>query len=212
MIDSLMAFEDEAESSTILDRLGLRTDGGCDGGSIARYGLLTLHRPSNVDDPESILNILAGLEDLLADCLVVFPAHPRTRHRIVEFGLEHHLLRDATGGTKGMVLTDPLGYLDFLCLMKHAMIVVTDSGGIQEETTILGVPCVTVRENTERPVTVEQGTNIIAGTQREKIGEAVRSQLKCTRGYSVPKYWDGQAAGRIVDVLIQASLKCESPI
>ena len=101
------------------------------------------------------------------------------------------------------MLTDPLGYLDFLCLMKHAAIVVTDSGGIQEETTCLGIPCVTVRENTERPVTVESGTNVVAGTKKEKVREAIRRQLRRKSSAAMPKNWDGKAAARIVDILIQ---------
>jgi UDP-N-acetylglucosamine 2-epimerase (non-hydrolysing) len=101
------------------------------------------------------------------------------------------------------MLTDPLGYLDFLCLMKHASIVVTDSGGIQEETTCLGIPCVTVRENTERPVTVDCGTNVVAGTKKDNIQEAIRRQMHREAGSTMPKNWDGRAATRIVDILIQ---------
>lgn len=105
---------------------------------------------------------------------------------------------------RGILLIDPLGYLDFLCLMKHARLVITDSGGIQEETTCLGVPCVTVRENTERPVTVEKGTNIIAGTEKEKVRRAIHEQM--TRKYETtpPENWDGQAAKRIVEILVQS--------
>ena len=167
MIDSLLAFKDRAEASTVLDRLQLRAPGNSnsDANSVIRYSLLTLHRPANVDDPGTFRNIIAGLESLGKECPIVFPVHPRTRQRIVEYGLESSLEVDdqlETGGSKrvrhGLVLTEPLGYLDFLCLMRHAAIVVTDSGGIQEETTCLGIPCVTVRENTERPVTIESGT------------------------------------------------------
>ena len=130
-----------------------------------------------------------------------------------EFGLEPHLgmngtkiegdARDSGNRRHGIVLTDPLGYLDFLCLMKHATLVVTDSGGIQEETTCLGIPCVTVRENTERPVTVESGTNTIAGTKKESINDAIRRQTGRRTSGGVPKKWDGQAATRIVDVFIR---------
>lgn len=207
MIDSLVAFKEKAEASTILERLRLRAqiNGGSDGNSTIRYGLLTLHRPSNVDNRDTFLNILAGLEELITDCPVIFPVHPRTRQRITEFGLERHLGVDATTSSdKRIILTDPLSYLDFLCLMKHASMVVTDSGGIQEETTCLGVPCVTVRENTERPVTVECGTNVIAGTSKEGIREAIRQQMARKGSGGVPRNWDGQAAPRIIDVLIRA--------
>jgi len=206
MIDSLVAFKEKAEASTILERLGLslQMHSGSDGNSISRYGLLTLHRPSNVDTRETFLNIVSGLEELIAKCPVVFPVHPRTRKRIAEFGLGCHLGTSGTKGSdNGIILTDPLGYLDFLCLMKHASIVVTDSGGIQEETTILGVPCVTVRENTERPVTVECGTNIVAGTSTERIKGAIRQQMERKGSHGVPKNWDGQAAPRIIDVLFR---------
>jgi len=198
MIDTLLANSERAESSAILDRLGLRSS------SVTRYGLLTLHRPSNVDDREVFSEILAGLEDTLGECKVVFPVHPRTRQRIREFGLE---LAENKGspvpGRTGMLLTDPLGYLDFLCLMKHASVVITDSGGIQEETTCLGVPCVTVRENTERPVTLEMGTNLLAGTKRTDIKNAIERQLQTKRTHRAPKLWDGQAALRIVDALVR---------
>jgi UDP-N-acetylglucosamine 2-epimerase (non-hydrolysing) len=199
MIDSLLAFTDRAEASTILRDLDLRTPPAHTGGHgpIRPYALLTLHRPANVDARAALLNILAGLQDLAETCPIVFPVHPRTRQRIDEFGLESRLDR-------GIILTDPLGYLDFLCLMKHARVVVTDSGGIQEETTCLGIPCVTVRENTERPVTVEVGTNIVAGTEPERIRAAIRRQLRGeVTGGAVPAKWDGRAATRIVDVLVR---------
>lgn len=215
MIDSLLLFRDKAESCTILEELGLRVKNGNNGAKhgIARYALLTLHRPSNVDDPDSFQNILAGLADLAVDCPIIFPVHPRTRKRIEEFGLDipSETKTSLNGGNgnhskndrKGIILTDPQGYLAFLCLMKHATIVVTDSGGIQEETTCLGVPCVTVRENTERPVTVECGTNIVAGTEKSKIKDAIRRQLARKGGTSVPENWDGHAASRIVEILVR---------
>jgi UDP-N-acetylglucosamine 2-epimerase (non-hydrolysing) len=215
MIDSLLSFKEKAEASTILDKLCLRTltGRGGSGNSIDPYALLTLHRPANVDDPDTLLNILAGLDELAADCPIIFPAHPRTQRRIKEFGLELHLGMDRTevGGAardsgttrRAILMTDPLSYLDFLCLMKHATLVVTDSGGIQEETTCLGIPCVTVRENTERPVTVEIGTNTIAGTNKEGIREAIRRQLVRKTRVVAPNKWDGQAATRIVDVLVR---------
>jgi UDP-N-acetylglucosamine 2-epimerase (non-hydrolysing) len=214
MIDSLLRFKEKAEASTILEKLGFLGQGRKNGeaSSSTRYALLTLHRASNVDNRNVFLNIMAGLEELATDCPVVFPVHPRTRRRITEFGFEFNLGK-GTGKHKaneqgpGMIVTEPLGYLDFLCLMKHASLVVTDSGGIQEETTILGIPCVTVRENTERPVTVECGTNTIAGTKTDAIKNAIRRQLGGNRGNGVPKNWDGRAGERIIDVL--ARRHCE---
>jgi len=216
MIDSLLNFKEKAETSTILEKLALLRQVGVNRGanSVTPYALLTLHRPSNVDNRDVFLNILAGLEELTTHCPVVFPAHPRTQRRIREFGFEFRLgttarkhngnARDARNCRGGIILTDPLGYLDFLCLMKHATLVVTDSGGIQEETTILGTPCVTVRENTERPVTVESGTNTIAGTKTDTIKDAIRRQIGTERKDCVPKNWDGKAAARIIDILIRA--------
>ena len=199
MIDSLLAFRDKAESSTKLEELGLRSQAGQNGArqKVARYALLTLHRPANVDNRESLQNILEGLQELGKDCPIVFPVHPRTQKRIKEFGID---LNDR--GT--IKLIDPLGYLDFLCLMKNAAIVVTDSGGVQEETTCLGIPCVTVRENTERPVTVEKGTNIVAGTEEGKVRAAIRQQCRKKYQNDVPEKWDGQAAKRIVEILVRS--------
>jgi UDP-N-acetylglucosamine 2-epimerase (non-hydrolysing) len=216
MIDSLLSLREKAEGSTVLENFGLRAnlEGSGNGNAIRPYALLTLHRPSNVDNQHALQNILSGLEDSVLDCPVVFPVHPRTRKRIEEFGVKLH-----TGGNKAkidgegstsvsgcceIVLTDPLGYLDFLCLMKHAAIVVTDSGGIQEETTCMGIPCVTVRENTERPVTVEKGTNVVAGTSQEGIKDAIQRQMTRTIVTDVPEKWDGKASARIVDVLLRA--------
>jgi UDP-N-acetylglucosamine 2-epimerase (non-hydrolysing) len=177
--------------STVRERLGLR---------VRSYALLTLHRPANVDTRDGFAEILSGLEPLARQHPVVFPVHPRTRRRLEEFGL------GATLAAAGVILTEPLGYLDFLCLMKHAALVVTDSGGIQEETTCLGIPCVTVRDNTERPVTVDSGTNIIAGTQAGTIAAAIRRQIVRRRGSGVPLKWDGRAAERILTILIGAHL------
>jgi len=198
MIDSLLAFKEKADSSTKLEELGLRSRVGQNGvgEQVARYALLTLHRPANVDNRESLRNILDGLEELGQDCPIVFPVHPRTQNRIKEFGIDFD-------GRSTIKLIDPLGYLDFLCLMKNASIVVTDSGGVQEETTYLGIPCITVRENTERPVTVQKGTNIIAGTRREGIQEAIRIQLNRSAKGDIPQHWDGKAAARILAAMYQ---------
>jgi len=202
MIDSLRASEEKAGKSAILDQFGLR---GASNGSVKRYALLTLYRPSNVDDRETFLSILEGLDELAGSCPILFSAHPRTRKRIAEFGLERFFQagNEQSGNETGIRLLDPLGYFDFLCLMKHAALVVTDSGGIQEETTCLKVPCVTVRENTERPVTVTCGTNVIAGTNSENIRRAVKDQLSGKKQGRVPEKWDGQAAGRIVQTIVQ---------
>ena len=213
MIDSLLNFKEKAETSTILEKLALVSQAGKNGeaDSVTRYALLTLHRPSNVDNRDVFLNIIAGLEELAMDCPVIFPVHPRTKRRIREFeiGLDGSA-RKHKGNVPGsgiwrdgIILTDPLGYLDFLCLMKHASLVVTDSGGIQEETTILGTPCVTVRENTERPVTVKSGTNTIAGTKTDAIKDAIRRQLGRKSENDAPKNWDGRAGARIIDILVR---------
>ncbi len=222
MIDSLLAFKLKAQNSKILDKLALRTRNGGPGTSkgITRYALLTLHRPSNVDDQKAFQNILEALDDLASTCPIIFSAHPRTKKRIAEFQLErffgdenhsnatisHHMSADGR-----IHLIDPLGYLDFLCIMQHAAIVVTDSGGIQEETTCLGVPCVTVRENTERPVTIEVGTNILAGVSKEGIRQSIQRQLQSRSTCSVPDKWDGKTAVRILDALILAVQKKRSP-
>jgi UDP-N-acetylglucosamine 2-epimerase (non-hydrolysing) len=214
MIDSLLAFKHKADLSPILDKLGLRDSdavGHKSTNGIARYALLTLHRPSNVDQREGFLSILEGLEELADSCPVIFPAHPRTQKRITGFGFERFFSRqnrsDEEEKTRSMsangriCLVDPLGYIDFLCLMEHAAVVVTDSGGIQEETTCLGVPCVTVRENTERPITIQVGTNVLAGTSAEGIRQATRQQLESKTEGTVPEAWDGRSAQRILDVI-----------
>jgi len=212
MIDSLLACREKAGASTILHRLGLNAGGDNNqpGKSTRRYALLTLHRPANVDSRDAFLNILGGLEEVARECPVVFPAHPRTQKRITEFGLEQHFesnpgQRECSGrgavSTTGIHITNPLGYLDFLCLMTSAALVVTDSGGIQEETTCLGVPCVTVRENTERPITVTVGTNVLAGVSREGIRAAIQRQLRSQTAGTVPELWDGRSAARILDAI-----------
>ena len=217
MIDSLLAFKEKAKCSLILGKLGLRASNSRPDASngVMRYALLTLHRPSNVDQQASLLKVLNGLEELASTCPIIFPAHPRTQKRIAEFGLERFFsARNGTQGTNApgaavadgrIQLVDPLGYLDFLCLMERASLVVTDSGGIQEETTCLGIPCVTIRENTERPITVKVGTNILAGTSESGIRQAIRKQLESKVAGRVPEKWDGKSARRIVDVIYQAA-------
>ena len=190
MIDSLMKHREHAERSPILRDLKLEA---------GRYGLITLHRPSNVDVKENLDNILSALFDIQRDLPLVFPVHPRTRKQMKLFGFDEKLAH-----APNLMLTDPLGYLDFLKLMAHARLVITDSGGIQEETTVLGVPCITVRENTERPITVTEGTNVLIGMSRERILEESYKILegKGKQGRK-PELWDGNAAERIVKVLLE---------
>lgn len=162
------------------------------------YAVVTLHRPSNVDDAGALRGLLEALAEISRAMPVAFPAHPRTRSRIVEFGLGGLLEGDGAR----ICLMDPLPYMSFLDIWKDAALVLTDSGGLQEETTALGVPCFTVRENTERPITIEQGTNVLVGTSKEGIlGAWRRFRGGETKQGRVPELWDGRAAERIVDVL-----------
>jgi len=196
MIDCLLRHRELAARSPILDRLGMRENGsGC-----RPYGVLTLHRPSNVDDPETLRGILSAVNSLAAEIPVFFPVHPRTRKNIENFGLRRYL--GEAGGRAGILPLEPLGYLDFLSLNDHARLVLTDSGGVQEETTVLGVPCLTLRENTERPATVEHGSNQVVGVSSDRILAAGRLLLQNpTRSAQRPPLWDGQAAPRIVTIL-----------
>jgi UDP-N-acetylglucosamine 2-epimerase (non-hydrolysing) len=166
--------------------------------------VLTLHRPSNVEDAKTLKGILSAVSTVAREFPIFFPAHPRTRKNIANFGLEKYLSepdRGAAAGS-GIVPLEPLGYLDFLALNDRARVVLTDSGGVQEETTVLGVPCLTLRENTERPVTVDQGSNQVVGTSPERIAAAAEAVLQQpTRKYSRPPLWDGKAASRIVSIL-----------
>jgi UDP-N-acetylglucosamine 2-epimerase (non-hydrolysing) len=209
MIDSVLAYRNRADKSLVLENLGLRTNRKGNGkpAAIRPYALLTLHRPANVDEPKAFKAILEGVSDLKDRMEIVFPVHPRTRKRITEFGLGRHFQENAADGLNAIRLIDPLGYLDFLCMMKNATLVLTDSGGVQEETTCLGVPCVTVRENTERPVTVEYGTNVIAGTSSDGIRRTISQQLLRKTTAFIPEKWDGKAAERIVPILMKAALK-----
>ena len=160
-----------------------------------RYALVTLHRPANVDDLDWLGNTLRTLADIGQDMAVLFPVHPRTRQRLIEAKL------DKMNGDR-LRLMEPLPYLDFLALQTKATIVITDSGGIQEETTFLGVPCLTVRENTERPVTISSGTNVLVGRSAERIRSGVADVLAGKWGKGkVPELWDGHAAERIAAVI-----------
>jgi UDP-N-acetylglucosamine 2-epimerase (non-hydrolysing) len=185
MIDSLRFYGPLAGQSTILDDLGLVPRG---------YGLVTLHRPSNVDEPVMLGRMLRALVELGSRCPLVFPTHPRTRKMMTAAKLDLPPER--------LRILDPVGYLDFVKLMTHARLVLTDSGGIQEETTVLGVPCLTIRENTERPVTVEIGTNRLVGVVPERILQAGLEVLDGPqRPGRVPELWDGHASERIVRVI-----------
>lgn len=183
MIDSLRWHQQEAAQSDILDRLGLRC---------ARYGVLTLHRPANVDQAGALAGILQAVQVIATELPVYFPVHPRTRAMLEGQGI-------AAGSP--IHLIEPLGYIEFLALMASSNVVLTDSGGIQEETTALGIPCLTLRENTERPVTIKHGTNRLAGTRCESI-LAAWNDLKCGgRDGRLPEFWDGNAASRCIQVL-----------
>ena len=183
MIDTLLRFRDQAQESQILERLGLATGG---------YGVLTLHRPANVDRGSNIEELLEAVAEAAAGLPLIFPVHPRTREA----------LRGATIPDEVHDI-EPLPYLDFLRLLADARVVLTDSGGIQEETTVLEVPCLTLREGTERPITVSEGTNRIVGTHPDGVRRALSETLRnpsCPG--AVPALWDGKAAGRILDRLL----------
>jgi len=191
MIDSLMTQLDRARQSSVLKTLELQEKS---------YAVLTLHRPSNVDEQTAFIRILDALELISERLPIVFPAHPRTRKMIDELGLGPRVQ-----SIKDLRVVDPIGYLDFLRLTSCARLVLTDSGGIQEETTVLGIPCITLRENTERPITVEMGTNTIAGTDTNKIVAAATRALDNPLPDSnvrIPEFWDGRAADRILDALV----------
>jgi UDP-N-acetylglucosamine 2-epimerase (non-hydrolysing) len=198
MIDSLLQHRELAARSPILDRLGVRNNGS----DCRPYGVLTLHRPSNVDDPKTLQGILEAVSVLATEFPVFFPIHPRTRKNVESFGFGRYLAGATAGNSAGIVPLDPLGYLDFLSLNDRARIVLTDSGGVQEETTVLGVPCLTLRENTERPATVQQGSNQVVGADSDRILAAARSVLqKPARESRRPPLWDGKAASRIVAII-----------
>lgn len=186
MIDSLVRLLPRTDIACARELAGIPGE--------APFVLVTLHRPSNVDDPGQLLAVVAVLRELSRRIAVVFPVHPRTRARLASTGAD----------LSGITLCDPVGYLEFLALQQHAHLVITDSGGIQEETTYLGVPCLTVRDTTERPVTVTLGTNRLIGTDAARLQlEAVRVLDGDRKAGSVPAGWDGRAAERIRDVIVR---------
>lgn len=179
MIDSLHANLARARAeSAIRQRIDVKN---------GEFGLVTLHRPANVDDTAQLADILSALTVISEILPLVFPVHPRTQSRLEQIGVR---------SSARIQLVEPLGYLDFLNLMSGAAVVLTDSGGIQEETTALGIPCLTLRENTERPITIEEGTNLLAGTSRESILAAWASLKQNPKTGRVPALWDGKAAAR----------------
>jgi len=188
MIDSLFNNLERSKSSTIHADLGLEK---------GTYGVLTLHRPSNVDEKDAFMRIITALEQIGERIPLVFPLHPRTRIRAEEFGLTERL-----ESIPNIVLTGPAGYLDFVALMAESKLVLTDSGGLQEETTALGIPCLTLRENTERPITVTEGTNTIVGNATDVILDAANNILdNGGKAGRIPDLWDGHTAERIADII-----------
>ncbi len=189
MVDTLLRFRVVAHSRAAWQEYNLSPGG---------YALLTLHRPSNVDDAASLKQMVSLLAEIDARLPVIFPIHPRTRARLQDSGLMAQLDTLPT-----VITTPPLGYLAFVSLMSEARVVLTDSGGIQEETTVLGIPCLTLRENTERPVTIHEGTNRLVGTNPDKILAVLDELLSSptSRSGQIPELWDGRAAQRIVEIL-----------
>jgi len=226
MVDSLLYNLEKAKKSTILRKLGLQKELPTANCLLpTAYCLLTLHRPSNVDDKDAFLRIINALREISKRIPFIFPIHPRTRKQIETFGLSSYFVyhdfkpinqtnqinqrnkknqRNQTNQTNRINLINPLGYLDFLNLMMHSKFVMTDSGGIQEETTVLGIPCLTLRDTTERPITISQGTNVLVWNDTQKIIDEAFKVLdgKGKKG-SLPELWDGNAAERIVEVLLK---------
>jgi len=192
MIDTLMDNREKAQKSDVLERLGL---------SAKKYVVITLHRPSNVDDLDKFGQIIRAFESIEKEMKLVFPIHPRARNNLRQSQLEGRVK-----AMKNLLLLEPVGYVDFLCLTSNAALVLTDSGGIQEETTILKIPCMTLRENTERPVTITEGTNRLVHITTEDILKNYREIRDGDKkiGCGVPKLWDGKAAERIATIIAKA--------
>lgn len=191
MIDSLVNYLPKVEVSEILQQLTIEA---------GKYILCTFHRPSNVDSEDSLRKLVSLLNSLCEKRKVIFPIHPRTSNNLKKFGLNNSL-------SPNLILSEPIGYIDFLCLTKNAELIITDSGGVQEESTWLGIQCITVRNNTERPVTVDVGTNQLIGTDLsivEKVAHEVLSGKHKKGG--IPNLWDGKAAERITDIIVNKLL------
>lgn len=186
MIDSLVAFSDPIDASSILKTLNIKDS----------YGLLTFHRPSNVDNHESLTELVMTIEKISEELSFVFPIHPRTEKNLMKFGL-----MERVNSISNIVITESLGYLDFMKLVKNAKIVITDSGGIQEETTFLQIPCLTVRDNTERPITISEGTNKLLPLLSMEIHEEMKKAINENSNSSIPNKWDGNATKRILNIL-----------
>ncbi|MDQ3915611.1 MAG: UDP-N-acetylglucosamine 2-epimerase (non-hydrolyzing) [Actinomycetota bacterium] len=191
MVDTLLSNLGRARARPVVRDLGL-DEGG--------YAVVTLHRPSNVDDPQTLAGIVGALGEIAARLPVVFPVHPRTRTNLADGGLPD-----------GLRLVDPVGYLDFIALEASARIVLTDSGGIQEETTVLGVPCLTLRRTTERPITISEGTNRVVGAAPAAIVAAATEVLERGVEPRRPELWDGHAGGRIADVILGGGTAADRP-
>jgi UDP-N-acetylglucosamine 2-epimerase (non-hydrolysing) len=187
MIDTLVRLLPKAQAHWPTLQVGLNLD---------RYILITLHRPTNVDEKDVLAEILEALAEVGKEIQILFPVHPRTRKRISDFGLSNL--------TNEILLLDPVGYLDFLALQAHASLVLTDSGGVQEETTYLGIPCLTARPNTERPVTITMGTNQLVDSTKQALIASIQTRLAGgDEPASVPPYWDGKAANRILQTFLK---------
>jgi UDP-N-acetylglucosamine 2-epimerase (non-hydrolysing) len=186
MIDTLVRFRSQLDPEGLIQTFGVS----------GAYAVATLHRPSNVDDPVVAVSIVAGLSEVAKHLPIVIALHPRGRRVLEEAGL---------GSSPGIHVIEPLGYLEFMSLMSGARLVLTDSGGIQEETTILGIPCLTLRDNTERPITITMGTNELVGTESTRIATAAEHALAQPPDASTPPLWDGKAGERIADLLIDAN-------
>lgn len=193
MIDALLRNIRKAKDSKIMKKMGLKKKD---------FALVTLHRPVNVDGEKNLRNTMSAFFELSKKIKIVFPVHPRAMKRLEEFGLLDNVRKN-----ESLILAEPLGYLDFLSLMLNSRLVLTDSGGIQEETTFLGIPCLTLRKNTERPITISQGTNILVGTRTSRIIQEANGIIdgRGKKGKKIP-LWDGKAAKRIVEVLRNGNL------
>jgi len=199
MIDTLRQYLPRADSSICL----VDVNGGSEIPFPPKYAVLTLHRQGLVDNPRLLIHVWKVLEEIGNEIPIIFPVHPRTRRRLEDAGLDPQRRYDS-GNSRGIRMIGPLSYLQFLGLQRRAVMVMTDSGGVQEETTVLGVPCLTLRENTERPITVTQGTNTIVGLNPERIRmEALRLLSGPKKPGRVPQLWDGHASERIVKILCE---------